>query len=109
MLVISGTSCCKSELSSSNLDKSQWSTAFPVIPTSHGHGLEVDDRTNVVEFVWLGCTRAPAEVLKLLCCVFKSCRLLTCSLRGGVCFVLVIFSLLNIFFKLHARSRSAAD
>ena len=59
---------------------------LPVIPSPHGHGWEVDNISNFVEFVWLGSKPAPEEVLELLSCTFKrACTVENCScLKAGL-------------------------
>jgi len=53
----------------------------PVIPSPGGHGWEVDNISNVVEFVWLGSKPAPDEVLELLSCTCKR----ACSVDNWGC------------------------
>jgi len=59
---------------------------LPVIPSPGGHGWEVDNISNVVEFVWLGSKSAPDEVLELLSCTCKrACTVDNCCcLKAGL-------------------------
>lgn len=59
---------------------------LPVIPSPHGHGWEVDNISNVVEFVWLGSKPAPEEILELLSCTCKrACTVENCCcLKAGL-------------------------
>ena len=57
-----------------------------MIPLPHGHGLEVDDIFNAVEFVQLGSKPAPEEVLELLSCTCKRACMVEnfCCLKAGL-------------------------
>ena len=58
----------------------------PVIPSPCGHGWEVDNISNVVEYVWLGSKTAPEEVLELLSCTCnRACTVDNCCcLKAGL-------------------------
>ena len=83
MRVISATSCYKSQLSSSNLEKSHRVTPGSSLPS--WARWEVDDISNAVEFVWLGSKQAPEEDLELFSCTRKrSCTIESCCcLKAG--------------------------
>ncbi len=53
----------------------------PVIPSPEGHGWKVNNKSNEIEFVWLGSKPAPKEVLELLSCTCKR----TCTVRDCCC------------------------
>ena len=56
------------------------------MPSFHGHGREVDNIFNVLEFVWLGSKPAPEEVLELLSCKTKRAYTVEncCCLKAGL-------------------------
>ena len=72
-------------VTSANYQAAIWKRAIvplPVIPSPHGHGWEVDNISNGVEFVWLGSIAAPREVLVLLSCTCKrACTVENCYYR----------------------------
>ena len=84
MRIISMTSHYKGKLSSSYLEKSHHSASGNPLP-SWGW-LEVDNISNIVEFLWLGSKPAPEEVLELLSCTCKrACTVKNCScLKAGL-------------------------
>ena len=63
-----------------NYQAAIWRRAIvPVIPSPHGHRWEVDNISNIVEFVWLGSKPAPEEVLELLSCTcMNACTVENC-------------------------------
>jgi len=70
-------------VTSANYQAAIWRRAIvplPVIPSPHGHGWEVDNISNGVEFVWLGSIPAPGEVLELLTCK-RACTVENCCYR----------------------------
>ena len=59
---------------------------LPVIPSSGGHGWEVDNISSVVKFVWLGSQLAPEEELELLSCSCKRAYIVDhcCCLKAAL-------------------------
>jgi len=57
---------------------------LPVIPSPGGHGWEVNNISNVVEYVWLGSKPAPDEVLELFSCTCqRACTVDNCCCYKG--------------------------
>jgi len=76
-------------VTSANYKAAIWRRAIaplPVIPSPHGHGWEVDNISNGMEFVWFGSIPAPEEVLELLSCTCKrACMVESCCyMKAGL-------------------------